>query len=302
MYHANPLRGCGSKKPNSFYAEGGAFSESGTLYPWTWLLGDGLEQNIFMSLPPRQIQLLNPILTILFQNYMPANGPGVPIPPHQDWEYEHLQQATTTPGVGDHVGSQHYTAMGFAAETEQLGASRRISSKVAKALAMAINQFGPMPAMFTHKDIPSFRNENELRIALNHVGACMDKELGDLFRQPTWKHDNWGMYGNRGQWIGYQHFMIPVLIFLEFLKTKWDEFKDDLVWIEAKEYFRGLRYVEQTFGMSWLCQVAYTMPEGGDEPEENVLKILEDTPGISVIDLNEIDELDEILEETNEQI
>lgn len=301
MYHANPPRGCGSKKPNSFYAEGGEFSSDGALYPWTWLLGDGLEQNIFMSIPPRQIQLLNPILTIFFQSFMPASGPSVPIPEFRKWEYEHLKDATSTPGVGDHVGSQYYTPFSFAVETEELSASRRVSPKVAKALALAINQFGPLPFMFTHKDIPSFRSPEELQVTMNHVATCMGKNLDSLFMQPTWKHDNWGMYARRSQWIGYQHFMIPVLIFMEILKENWGEFKDDLAWIDAREYFRGLRYVEQTFGMSWLCNVTYTMPPDEAQPDKDIMKILEDTPGINVIDLDDIEEYIIDLEETNEQ-
>lgn len=305
MFNPNPPRRCGgSKKPNSFYLEGGEFSDTGTLWPWVWLLGDGIEDNIYLEIPPRQMQLINPVLTILFQTFMPMGGPKVPIPKDRRWVYDHLHNGTSVPGVADHVGAQFYTPFNFALETQELSASRRVSSQMARALSLAINQYGPMPMMFTHSDIPSFRNVAERGVALAHVKECMGYINGDddhvVFMQPTWKHDNWGMYASRKQWIGHTQFMVPVLRFMDAIKCNWKELKDQDCWVNARKYFRGLRYTEQTFGMSWLCQVTYTMPAGGETPDKETMKILEGMSNVNVIDLENLDEQAKVFEVENE--
>lgn len=306
MSNPNPPRRCGSsKKANSFYAEGGELSEQGTLYPWTWLLGDGLEKNIFLEIPPRQLQLLNPVLTVLFRTFMPPTGPSVPIPEDKRWQYDHLITAMSVPGIGDHVGTQFYTPYNFSLETVEHGASRRISPQMAKALGVAIAQFGPLPMMFTHKEIPAFRDEQEMTAIKNHITNCIG--IGNIswrgyFSQPTWSHDNWGMYARRGQWTGFTHFMIPILMFLDEIKCNWKEHKDDDIWIRAKKFFRGIRFTEQTFGLSWLCKVTYTTPAEGEEPTDEVLEILEGVPGINVLDLDQLDVLEKVIEDANEQV
>jgi hypothetical protein len=295
MIDPNPPRKCGgSKMTNAFYAEGGDLSPDGSLYPWTWLLGNGISETIFLEIPPRQIQLLNPILTVLFKAFMPPSGPRVPIPEDKRWLYDHLTNAMKTPGIGDHVGAQYYTPWNFAAETAELAASRRISPQMAKALGIAISTYGPLPMMFTHNEIPAFRHEAEVAAMMLHVSNCMDVRFDELYHQSTWTHDNWGMYARRGQWVGNNHFMIPVLWFLDELRLNWKKHKDKDCWKKAKKFFRGIRFTEQTFGLSWLCKVTYTMPGDNNELDEETLEILENIPGINVLDLAQLNETAEV--------
>jgi hypothetical protein len=177
---------------------------------------------------------------------------------------------------------------------------------MAKALGIAISAFGPLPMLFTHKEIPAFRNEIEMLAALETVGKCLETsptiDWNDWYQQPTWAHDNWGMYARRGQWTGLNHFMVPVLAFLDDLRLNWKEHKDDEDWKAAKKFFRGVRFTEQTFGLSWLTKVTYTSPAEGEEPTNEVLEILERVPGINVLDLAQLDELEKVLEVANEQV
>lgn len=304
MYNPNPPRRCGGgKKTNSFYAEGGELSSEGTLHPWTWLLGDGLEKNIFIEIPPRQIQLLNPVLTIMFRAFMPASGPSVPIPKGKRWLWDHLMNAMSVPGIGDHVGTQFYTPYNFALETIELSASRRISPQMAQALGIAISTFGPLPMMFTHKEIPAFRNEAEMAAMMLHVSNCLGAVMFDeMYHQPTWTHDNWGMYARRNQWTCNNHFMIPVLAFLDAMRNDWKKYKYDVDWQAAKKFFRGIRFTEQTFGLSWLIKVIYTTPAEGEEPADEVLEILGRVPGINILDLDQLAEPGKALEDANEKI
>ena len=52
----NPTRGCGKKKHDAFYGEGGGFYSNGALNVWTWLLGDGIDNNVALEIPARQVQ------------------------------------------------------------------------------------------------------------------------------------------------------------------------------------------------------------------------------------------------------
>lgn len=307
MYDPNPPRRCGgSKQTNSFYAESGELSSDGTLHPWTWLLGDGLKRNIFMKIPPRQIQLLNPVLTVLFKTFMPASGPSVPIPKGKRWLFDHLMNAMSALGAGDHVGTQYYTPFNFAAETRSLGPSRRISPQMATVLGTAISTYGPLPMMFTHKEIPAFRTPEEMAAAQRVVGRCLGAtqifNWDYWYMRPTWTHDNWGMYARRNQWTGDRHFMIPILDLLDDIRNDWKKYKDNENWKAAKKFFRGIRFTEQTFGLSWLTKVTYTTPADGEEPADETLQILERVPGINILDLAQLDEPNKMPEDANGQI
>jgi len=296
MYHPNPPRRCGgSKQEDAYYLEGGDFIEDGALHAWTWLLGDGLNRYIGLSkqeVPPRQVVGVNPIMTILFENYIPADGPPLPVPEDKKALYEQLVLATKTPGVADHVGDQFYSAWNFYLETAQFGPSRRVPKQVAVTLGDLINRFGPLPMMFAHSKIPLFRNEKEMARAMSHVDKLHDIDFGLRYMFPTWTHDNWGQYARRDHWIGSTHFMIPILGVIDDLKENWQQYKDIKEWQVARDFFANLRYVKQTFGMGWLCKISYTLPSDG-EPDGDAY----DIPGINIIDLEQVGEFDGQAEE-----
>jgi hypothetical protein len=298
-YHPNPPRKCGgSKQPDSFYLEGGDFDPNGSLHNWAWLLGDGVGRHISFTkeeLPPRQVVGVNPLMTILFESYVPADGPAIPVPDDKRLLYERLAGATKQRGIADHVGDSHYSAWDFYLETAEYGPSRRVSKDVAKSLGDLIHEFGPLPMMFAHSQIPVFRNDFEFGVAMGQVNAVQDPvEWSDRYRRPTWDHESWGTYARYDQWIGSSHVLIPMLAVIDDLKNHWQEHKEEKVWQDARAFFKTLRYAKQTFGMSWLCRVSYTLPKDG-APDQDAYEI----PGINVIDLEEVGEFDgEVAEAT----
>lgn len=306
MYNQNPPRKCGTKKEDSYYLESGEISIDGALHAWSWLLGDGLTRNITFSkqeVPPRQVVGVNPIMTILFESYIPADGPPIPVPETKKALYEQLIMATKTPGLADHVGDQYYSAWEFYLETAELGLSRRIPKTVAATLAELISIHGPLPVMLSHSQVPVFRSEEEMAKAMDHVNATqttfyrtVDEAVSweGRWMSPTWTHDNWGQYHRRDHWIGSSHYMIPILAVVDDLKNKWQTYKEIEEWQAARKFFNGLRYVKQTFGMSWMCQVSYTLPFKG-EADEEVYNI----PGINIIDLKETGVEDEQTEKAS---
>ncbi len=284
MYHPDPPRGCGGKVGDACYLETGEFETGGGLNAWTWLLGDGMERTIVFSkeqVPPRQIVGIDPLMTILFETYIAADGPSIPIPKGKLAKYEHLRVATKSPGVADHVGDQFYSAWSFYRECIQFGPSRRVTKQVAKAISEIINTVGPVPMIFSHPKIPIFRSEKERAGAMEHVAAVLSTEFEFKYLFPTWTHDNWGMYSRLDQWIGKSHFMLPILRTIHSLKDDWQELKEKHKWVTARKLFNGLRYTTQTFGCAWLCKVSYPLPSGSTEPDAEMMEL----PGINVIDL-----------------
>lgn len=297
----NPERGCGTKANDACYAEGGEFSAQGTLMPWTWLLGDGLTENIYLEVPPRQIVTINPVATITLRSLIGGAWP-FEIPEKQRALFNRLSEATKNVGVADHVGTKYYSPFSFATECIDLGPSRRISKDMAKELAEAIWEHGPIPMLFTHSRMPVFRHEENRVRAMNLVKECYEKEWDnwDQFNyiEPTWLHENWGMYGDN--WLGQQHYILPILTTISIMDQAWRKVSDSESWKRFKMFFTNkdyVQFIEQPFGMSWLCKVSYTLDENGQADPEMV-----DVPGLNIIDLEAYKELDEILEEANEQV
>jgi hypothetical protein len=166
---------------------------------------------------------------------------------------------------------------------------------MAETIANIIARGGPIPMMFTHQLMPSFRDTAELSLALDHVSRMYDIDWSEKYMQPTWTHDNWGTYARLNQWNGFSHFFVPVLTAIEDLYGNDGDTDDEIRW-EAHKFFRSIRYEEQPFGMSWLQRVSYTLPADGD-PNEDILNL----PGIHIIDLDSVseNETEEVEHETS---
>lgn len=287
----NPPRGCGKKKHDAFYGEGGGFSSSGALNVWTWLLGDGIDNNVALEIPARQVVAIDPILTVLFKSFMIPTQANIMIPEEAEPLYDKLLTAMKSPGVADHVGANNYTAYEFALETMMYGPSRRIPKRTAKTLAEIISLLGPIPMMFTHSKVPVFKNILHAAEAIKIFHEISDRYYynRNLYWDPSWTQELWGMYARRNQQPGDDHFMVVVLSMLS-------DIEQGNMPEKHLAFFKSLAYREQTFGLSWLTRVSYTLPKEG-EPEEDIYEI----PGLNVIDLDACGELDAILEESNER-
>lgn len=281
-YDPNPPRGCGTKKENSFYLEGGEMRPGGTLHAFTWCLGDGLDDVAPIAVPPRVVSVCNPAASIVEGTLV--KNPYEPAVWSSDL-YEQLQTAVPTHGVGDHVGSNNYSAYTFARETQWHGPSRRVPEAVAAAQALYIYEHGPIPVLFTHSRIPVFRSEAEMEEAMGWACDLYNTDFAQYrVGEASWRRDNWGLWARKGQNTGDDHYLIPILQVISTMDITWRSRSDMKIWQEARDFFETLRYVEQAFGLSWITRVTYTLPQ--DEAQRS--EIVKEMPELfNVIDLKE---------------
>lgn len=290
MYDPNPSRGCGTKKHDAFYLEG-AVGAVGDLYAWTWCLGDGLDDSILLALPPRQESFINPAATITSGELYLADDVYVPA------EYDHalygrVLQSTRNIGIGDHVGSQNYSAYGFAKECGVYGPSRRVSRETAMryaALMEELKRAGKshcLPIMFTHSRVPVFVSEWERKMAYQIAllfGWYDGLWQADSHPEACWLVDDWGMYSRHDQYPGNRSQMIPILAVVEGIDREWSAHRHDRQWQEARAFYDTLAYEDQPIGLSWITHVTYVLPaDGRFDPE------LLNVPGLQFLDLEKV--------------
>lgn len=285
MSQSNPERGCGRKVHDAFYIEGGPMSAGGHLYPFTWLLGNGLSDFIFLNLPPRQMIFINPAATITTQELIRAEDRYMPSTVKEEAFFANMCSRTKRIGLGDHVGKSYYSPHSFAEETQQYGPSRRVTPDMAREMKHIFQEHGPIPFMFTHTDMPIFTTKDEMKEAKAIVSDCISGgvEWRAKWNRPVWAHPSWGQYAVENQWTGWNHYLVPILSVMHAIRFRT---RDDIYYQRARNFFGNIRVGEQPFGMSWMTKVTYTLPKDG--------KIERDLPeGINVVDLDE-ETVDEI--------
>lgn len=280
----NPSRGCGMKKPDSFYIESSG-STSGSLGLWTWLLDDGEVHHsaLLWQVPARQALIFKIIESILAASLIKED----------DFFHVHrakdllvkasLENSVPRIGIVDHVGKTHYSAWSFAREVFEHGVSRRISKKTAVVMAEAIQKYGAVPIVFTHDRMPLFYNEQIQSDSIDFAYGCTEIDLDVIERVPTWLMESWGAYLSKGQHSGYNHFLIPVLSVIHALDMKWSLHLHSEPHIAAKEFFKQLDYSERPFGMSWITDVTYTVDKESTVKRSD----LQGIPGLRILDLDE---------------
>lgn len=282
-YQANPQRGCGTKKADSTYAEGGSFSSGGALHPFSWILGDGMEHgtNLLIGQAPMGMTWFNPAATLTRGELVWADAEFVPQTDTEAELYEHYKTKTRTVGLLDHVGSSHYTAYEFYDEVTEYGPSRKIPKKFAGMIAKVINKMGPVPIWFTHSDLPLFREDPQQWAVLDAIKGVMSEDPDWLNKnfEPTWLHENWGQYARGNQYQGNDHYLRLVTSYVSAVKGR---DRDTPAWGDLIDAIGKAPMVEQVFGASWICKISYTLKDDGTA-DEDVLSI----PGLNIIDLNE---------------
>ena len=295
--NANPERGCGTKTAGATYAEGPEESAGGVLNRWSYLLSDGYLDFMPISVPPRQMVIINPAATIYTRSLVKTVLPGF----GERFEdklasgYTKLLKKTKNQGVADHVGEKYYSAHSFAQEIKHYGPSRRIPKSIAERLIEIIWQRGPIPMIFTHNRMPIFKGSEQVAQAVDHVRKCLGHfssgEYGTDWYEwgPTWRHEDWSQYSDG--YHGYNHVLVDVLELIHELDNNWRKRKKEPFFEEAKEFFTGLRYVEQAFGAAWLGRITHCADKDGNY-DEDFLKMRDKHGGVMVnlIDLNELEE------------
>lgn len=287
----NPARGCGTKQHDAYYMEGDV-GAGGALWAWTWFLGDGLDNYIWISpkdVPVRGTVVANPAACIIEQVFIKGEVPYEADLILKDY-YRDMLTRTRHIGSADHVGSKYYSAWEFALETREYGPSRRITKKMAKVFAELFMKYGPFPMLFAHK-LPVFNSQSQRDHVLEAVQACTTETInwqGKWF-DACWEYGEWGQYAREGQDNGYRHFMVPVLQAIGEWERSMSLVPDGYVdehWARAKEQFKKLRYIEQVFGASWMTGITYTLPKEGDK-DRAAEKAQEAIPGIEILDIDE---------------
>ncbi|KKM01694.1 hypothetical protein LCGC14_1791850 [marine sediment metagenome] len=286
----NPERGCGTKAPGGTYCEGPTSSTGGALRTWAWLLGDGHSECIPLTVPPRQMIVINPAATITICAIVKDRQPyfeGL-----AEAAYLHLLQVTKNQGVADHVGEKYYSAYSFAEETKRHGPSRRIPKAMAKRLLDIVWSRGPIPMLFTHNRMPIFNSPGHFDVATEHAMYCLGLNSlhdEDINWNPTWQHPEWSQYSDG--YRGDDHVLIPILRLLDELDRDWRNKKSIPAYVDAKEFFSEVRGVEQAVGMSWMKKITHCAKEDGTYDEEILeMQHYYGKQMVHTIDLEELEE------------
>jgi hypothetical protein len=225
----NPERGCGRLRAGGYYAQGGA-SPYGTLID-AWCLATCIEgrHNVFVKpINNRQLELIDLPATLMAGEIRLPSDPaatGVLYP-----ALKNLPRLALL----DHVGSKFYTPYEFAQEVFTHGPSRRIPEQVAAQIA----QYTPMPIVFTHSDIPLFKDDGHYDE--NHDIAC------------SWQNPKWGLYV--GMESGADHWVIDRLL----IESQVSQFESP--------------HHEQIFFISWINRIVYVTNEDDDQDKIERLK------------------------------
>lgn len=269
----DPERGCGTKEPSACYGESPPVGIGGVLDPWTWLLSDGYNDFIPISLPPRKMITLNPAATIVTRGLERVPEPVLMIVTQE--LYEKMLKKTRHIGVGDHVGSDNYSCHSFAVETRDFGSSRRMTRQTAKELAALIWNHGPIPFLYSHNRVPVFDDRRQRDEAFRLVNACsptVDLAALDMNWIPTWQEEGWSQYTSgktkEQKLKGTRNCMKHVLYVVSNLDMHWREYSKNDFYKDARSFFSDVRFVEQAFGMSWLGHITLTASEAGEWDEE----------------------------------
>lgn len=285
----NPQRGCGTKTSDSYYLEGD-ISTGGPLWAWTWFLGDGLDHVLLVSqnqVPTRSVVAINPAATLVFESFVGRDSPFSVRNAEREQAYRYYLGKTRDVGSADHIGAIHYSPYAFAEETARYGPSRKITKQMAKVFAELFQEHGPFPMLFSHTLIPLFATEDHKTAVLRTVLECLKEiDVKGLWIDACWYHDEWGQYSSKGHNPGQSSFLVPILDFMNMLKTvKSGESMPFASWHAAKRLLDEVRYEDQIFGASWMTRVTYTLPEDGKEEARE--EVTNDIPGIDILDLEE---------------
>lgn len=250
-------RDCGWPVEGGYYACAD-FSPFGSLRPWTWCPGSGIQggKNLLISVPPRQLSIGHLGETLLSEILSPEEGPRFAA---QQNDYPALRKFPSI-ALFDHVGQQ-YTPYSFAKETQRLGVSRHIPENIAVKLAAARQRMSCIPIVFTHNHIPVTVQAEELLEWAAQITGC-NPYMVNWTSVPPFMDKEWGCTVS-SRYYGENHWLIPVLKAMDAKELK-DE--RDLTRIMPHFIAEETLLLEGVFGVSWITEIRYIMK--ADEGED----------------------------------
>ena len=256
---ANPPRACGRKKSGAYYLETPGMGEGGVLRPWTWVLGDGLQDIIEVEAPARGVMVIDlPCL-------MDGQGISHPLPFSADDGRSEFQLSTHgkfgTAALIDHIGTNNYSAYSFYDEARQHGVSRRVTFNDAMVASDHVMRKSVLPIVFTHSNVPVFGNKLERDLALVMALECYpDGYMYNILNMDaTWRNPSFGSSNRAGSdYCGQDHYLIPILWMVDDIRFGRGRAHD-----RAIQFFKKLNYSEQPIGLTWIGHVTHTQYDDG---------------------------------------
>ncbi len=224
---------------------------------WSWVLGDGLMGGVNCLVPvrPRQVFLGDPAASLAIGELMPA---GLV----KDVHFRRDERRALYEGLVGKVGREGIFYRKPWREVSPLkltrdwmgGARLDVPRSVVEWVAGRM----PLPIFFMHGRMPLFRDGEQRAEAWELAAELVEAtvEMG-----ATWVRPGWGL--RAGDDRGEGHYLWAVLKVIERLDWDWPAVADGEPWQRARRFFRGVKFVEQVFGASWVGRVVYE--KGGNE-------------------------------------
>lgn len=216
---------------------------------WSWVLGDGLMGGVNCLVPvrPRRVFLGDPAASLVIGEMMPA---GLVKDGHFRRDerralYEGLVGKVGREGIFYRLPRREFPPLQFAGDWEEGWVTLDVSRPVAEWAAGKL----PLPIFFMRR-MPLFR-DGEQRAAAWELAAELVGPMVEI--NATWLRPGWGL--GPGDDHGEGHYLWAVLKVIERLDWGWPDVADEEPWRRARRFFRGVKFVEQVFGASWVGQV-----------------------------------------------
>lgn len=233
-------RGCGRLRKNKHYM-GSQLATHGTIEPLVWWLGEPWPggRMIRCNVPARTPIEINPWATAMSGELW-----------RKEWSYTGKARPThfQSPfGLADHVGRTHYTPFEFATEVLERGPSRLITGLNAARWAGS----APFPILFTHSEIPVFRDQAHAEALLVWFSEEQGRAAPEkLDWTPNWEQPEFGPAVQHI--LPHSHPMIDLLAAVEVGRAQ-------KLFAPGKQPQLGpIDYEETVFMSSWIGYIAYT--------------------------------------------
>lgn len=238
-------------EPGKFYLEADLTGPT-----WVWALGDGLPEgvNCLAPIPPKQSFWGDPAASLTMGEMLPTGLIKVEQFRRDARQamYLNLIKVVGQRGVFNRVPAKSSSAVRFAEEFVRGRVMREVAPSVAEELIGKL----PLPIFFIHKRIPLFRDE-EQRIDALQLAEELTAITGSL--EAAWTRRGWGLGPEDDH--GEDHYMRAVLRVIERLDWDWADVADCEPWQRARRFFKGVKFVEQVFGASWITRIVYVKDE-----------------------------------------
>lgn len=217
---------------------------------WSWVLGDGLMGGVNCLVPVRPGRVFrgDPAASLALGELMP------------EWVvkyvhfrrderrglYERLVEKVGREGIFYRVPWKGVSPLQFARDWE----TGRWRADVPWTNSWDLVGKFPVPIFFMHGRMPLFR-DGEQRAEAWDLAAELVETMVEM--DATWRRPGWGLGPDDDR--GEGHYLWAVLKVIGLIDFYWPDVADMEPWQRARRFFRGVKFVEQVFGASWVTRI-----------------------------------------------